>query len=91
MPSVKTPSARYHQSNKMWNLQNGGGSSGNLVPPRSPYVHSPSASGNGLGGVRVTKEEADTILQELAKNDDDTRKTWSRIVVDKYLSKVRLQ
>ena len=90
MPSVKTPSARHHQSNKMWNQQNGG-SSGNLVPPRSPYVHSSSKTGNGLGGVRVTKEEADTILQELAKNDDDTRKTWSRIVVDKYLSKVRLQ
>ena len=71
----------------MWNNSS---SNGNLAANRSPYVHSNSSNRHGLGGVRVTKEEAENILQELAKKDDDIRKTWSRIVVDKYLSKVRI-
>lgn len=47
----------------------------------------PSSSGQLLGGVRVSSEEADAILQQLANHDDDSKKTWSRLVVEKYLSK----
>jgi hypothetical protein len=46
-------------------------------------------SAAGLAGVRVTAEEADAILFELANNDDDAKKTWSRTFVEKFLSKVR--
>jgi hypothetical protein len=46
-------------------------------------------SSSGLAGVRVTSEEADAILFELANKDDDDKKTWSRTFVEKCLSKVR--
>ncbi len=44
---------------------------------------------SGLAGVKVSSEEADAILQELANHDDDAKKTWSRIFVEQFLSKVR--
>jgi hypothetical protein len=56
--------------------------------PSTGALSPSSSSGHGLGGVRVTKEEADTILQELANQDDDSKKTWSRLVVENRLSKV---
>lgn len=42
-----------------------------------------------LGGERISSEEADAILQELANHDDDAKKTWSRLFVENYLSNVR--
>jgi hypothetical protein len=44
---------------------------------------------NQLAGMNVTQEEADAILQQLAEGDTNKVKTWSRIVVEKYLLKVR--
>jgi hypothetical protein len=44
---------------------------------------------SGLAGVKVSSEEADAILQELANHDDDAKKTWSRVFVEQFLSKVR--
>eukprot|EP00934_Nitzschia_sp_Nitz4_P003042 Nitzschia sp. Nitz4//scaffold174_size87051//32646//36062//NITZ4_005106-RA/size87051-snap-gene-0.111-mRNA-1//-1//CDS//3329538863//3032//frame0 len=40
-----------------------------------------------LAGVTITDEETDAILQQLANEDDDARKTWSRLLVENYLSK----
>ena len=47
-----------------------------------------------LGGDHtiLTKEEEDAILQQLVDGDDQdgtSKKTWSRIVAEKYLMKVR--
>jgi hypothetical protein len=47
------------------------------------------AAGGGLTGVKVSGAEADAILQELAQKDEDAKKTWSRIFVENFLSKVR--
>jgi len=56
----------------------------------SAGASSPSYSTRtGLAGVRVSQEEADAILQELANQDSEANKTWSRIFVEKFLSKVR--
>ena len=79
LPSAKKPSAVKFQSNRMLLSQGSGGG------PASPYSN---ASVRGLTGVRVTAEEADAILQELANKDDTSKKTWSRLFVERYLSKV---
>jgi hypothetical protein len=65
----------------------------NIPSAKKPSVRFSSrdvvASKSGLAGVRVSSEEADAILQELANHDDDAKKTWSRIFVEQFLSKVR--
>lgn len=74
MPSAKQPSTRYNQSNR-------------ILSPGEEKIAS-NRSSNILSGARVTSDEADAILQELANQDDDSKKTWSRLFVDNYLSKV---
>jgi len=47
---------------------------------------------NRISGMTLTKEERDAILQDLQKKDDESgKKTMSRNVVEKYLSKVRAE
>ncbi|KAL3917519.1 MAG: hypothetical protein SGILL_004673, partial [Bacillariaceae sp.] len=40
---------------------------------------------HSLKGVSVSFEEADAILQQLADNDSDKKKTWSRVFVERFL------
>jgi hypothetical protein len=78
VPSAKRPSSRQFQSNRI--LSNGSDvAAKNMSSGASPK----------LAGISVSKEEADAILQELANEDDDSHKTWSRLFVEKYLMKVR--
>jgi len=49
---------------------------------RSNYATSPSAV--------MTEEELENVMENFAKEDAYFKKTWSRIVVEKFLSKVRL-
>lgn len=58
----------------------------------APYTYYPSArpvNQRALSGESVTAEEEDAILMQLMASDDDSKKTWSRICVEKFLSKVR--
>jgi hypothetical protein len=59
-------------------------------PPKTAL--SPSMGGqpsSRLVGAALTKEEQKAVLADLQKRDDETgKKTLSRIVVEKYLSKV---
>lgn len=79
MPSAKMPSTRFVQ-----------GSARHLSSSRMDSIggglQNPRAA--ALGGVRVTEEEADAILQDLANNDDNSKKTWSRLFVENTLQKV---
>lgn len=83
MPSTKMPSARYSQPNRL--------SSSSIHHEQNikgRHLTGSFSTENRLGGVGVTKEEADNILLALAQQDEDTKKTWSRLVVERYLSKV---
>ena len=74
IPSAKLPSTRYNQSNRMLS---------------SERQFEGTEEVNRLTGVKISSEEADAILQQLATHDDDNKKTWSRLFVEKHLSKVR--
>jgi hypothetical protein len=62
-------------------------SGGALAP--YPSARSPRNNHRALSGEVVTEEEADAILMQLMARDDDSKKTWSRICVEKFFSKVR--
>lgn len=38
----------------------------------------------------LTDEDVDQIIQDFAAGDAESRKTWTRQLVEKYLSKVQL-
>jgi len=84
MPSTKTSSARYSQPNRISNHQ--GHSTGSQLT--GSHNNQYTAGINHLSGVGVSKEEADSILQALAQQDEDSKKTLSRLVVERYLQKV---
>lgn len=60
-----------------------------------PYVSQPMAMGaaaDGGAGAAVramTEEEVDAMLENFAQEDRAMKKTWTRLVVEKFLSKVR--
>lgn len=69
------------------------------IHPRPHRMHSRMNSrigsggrgSNRLSGMTLTKEEQDAILEDLkAKDDAGGKKTLSRVVVEKFLSKVSL-
>jgi hypothetical protein len=41
--------------------------------------------------LRLTEEEVDALIENFAKEDDLTRKTWTRRVVENFLMKVRVE
>lgn len=75
MPSAKMPSTRFASNNKMLSGSHREDSLG-------------AAAQGQLAGVRVASEVADAILQDLANQDEDNEKTYSRQIVEKYLMKV---
>ena len=75
IPTAKQPSVSVFQSSRNFDGTSKRGSVG-------------GSSRTGLTGVRVSGAEADAILQELANTDDYNKKTWSRMVVESFLSKV---
>ena len=74
MPSAKAPSQGY-------------GFQPNLSVSSSRT--SASHKAKHYSGVTMSGEEADAILQTMAKEDDPSKTTWSRLFVKKILSKVR--
>ena len=74
IPSAKVPSLRSHISNQ-------GAEQNQVSSVRDRGVIQ-------LAGVKLSSQEADAILQELANHDENSKKTWSRLFVEKYLSKV---
>lgn len=55
---------------------------GKSLRPRSDRLTSQSSR------MRLTEDEVDAMIETFAKEDDVKRKTWTRIVVEDYLSKV---
>ena len=58
------------------------------MPSAKTPSHSAFQSTRGLTGVQVSEAEADAILEQLANTDENSKKTWSRLFVEKYLSNV---
>lgn len=81
MPSAKAPSQGYgFQPNRLMSSPQVSASSSRT---------SASHRAKHYSGVTMSGEEADAILQTMAKEDDPSKTTWSRLFVKKILSKVR--
>lgn len=72
-----------------------------VLPPSSPSnanFASPSidsirnhhhhSTRGGLIGEKLSKEEVDAVLQQLCEKDQDDKKTWSRVFVERFLLNV---
>lgn len=79
MPSAKAPSQGYgFQPNRLMSSPQVSVSSSRT---------SASHKAKHYSGVTMSGEEADAILQTMAKEDDPSKTTWSRLFVKKILSK----
>jgi hypothetical protein len=62
-----------------------GASSPSFLHQPKRYLHGDGTSVAAL----MTEEEIEAIMENFANEDTDYNKTWTRIVVEKMLSKVR--
>lgn len=82
VPSAKVPSTRLILTNKMLTGTKGDNNDDNGSGELT-------RKSRALEGAPVTESEADAILLQLTHRDDNKQKTWSRMLVENYLSKVR--
>jgi hypothetical protein len=48
----------------------------------------PKHDGGQEVSTRLTEDEVEAVLENFAKEDDSANKTWTRLIVEKFLSKV---
>ena len=84
-------SSSYQDNSERYNKYNVASAKTGRIELGDRIQSSPRSRTNALAGMHVSKEVADEILNNFMNTDDNSAKTWSRIVVEKYLVNVRFR